>query len=32
MERCDGYRGGVRSYGKVRQWTESVTLERCERY
>ena len=26
-ERFDGYRGGVRKYGKVRQ-----SLERCERY
>ena len=26
MERCDGYRGGVRRYGKVRQLTGSVTI------
>ena len=26
MERCDGYRGGVTRYGKVRQLTESVTV------
>ena len=26
MERCDGYRGGVRRYGKVRQLTGSVTV------
>ena len=24
MERCDGYRGGVRKYGKVRQLTGNV--------
>ena len=26
MQRCDGYRGGVRRYGKVRQLTVSVTV------
>ena len=26
MERCDGYQGGVWSYGKVRQLTGSVTV------
>ena len=26
MERCDGYRGGVRRYGKVRHLTGSVTV------
>ena len=26
MERCDGYRGGVRRYEKVRQLTGSVTV------
>ena len=28
MERCDGYRGGVRRYVKVRQLTGSVTVIR----
>ena len=28
VERCDGYRGGVRRYGKVRQSTGSVTVIR----
>ena len=33
MERWDGYQGGVRRYGRVRQLTGSVTvIERCERY
>ena len=33
MERCDGYQGGVRRYGKVWQLSGSVTvLRRCERY
>ena len=26
LERCDGYRGGVRRYGKVRQLKGSVTV------
>ena len=26
MDRCDGYRGGVRRYGKVRQLTGGVTV------
>ena len=26
MERCDGYWGSVRRYGKVRQLTGSVTV------
>ena len=31
-ERCGGYKGGVRRYGKVRQLTGSVTLigEMCK--
>ena len=29
MERCDGYRGGVRRYAKVRQLTGSVTVIGC---
>ena len=33
MERCDGYRGGVSRYGKVRLLTGSViVIERCKRY
>ena len=28
MERCGGYRGGVRRYGKVRQLTGSVSHRR----
>ena len=30
MERCDGYRRGVRRYRKVRQLTGSVTKEVCQ--
>ena len=28
VERCDGYQGGVWRYGKVRQFTKSVTVIR----
>ena len=28
MERCDGFQGGVKRYGKVRQFTGGVTVIR----